>query len=105
MAALFFVRECTILRPGGVKDFAAPGACLPIGTEERRDDVNLYLPRQPGLVVRAAFLAVIDICDYFNDDLNSEGMFSLKKSSRGSPSGPTMNELTIFFSNFFMNAW
>lgn len=106
VAALFFGRECTILCPGRVKDFTAPGTCLPIGTEERRDDVNLYLPRQPGVVLRAAFLfAVIDICDYFNDVLNSEGMFSLKKSSRGSPSGPTMNELTIFFSNFFMNAW
>ena len=61
--------------------------------------------KKPTVWVALLFLAVIDICDYFNDVLNNEGMFSLKKSSRGSPSGPTMNELTIFFSNFFMNAW
>ena len=31
--------------------------------KERRDDVNLYLPRQPGVVLRAAFLcAKISAC-------------------------------------------
>jgi hypothetical protein len=31
---------------------------MPIGTEERRDDVNLYLPGQRGVINRAAFLCI-----------------------------------------------
>ena len=31
---------------------------MPVGTEERCDNVNLYLSRQPGLITRAAFLSI-----------------------------------------------
>ena len=48
VAALFFGRECTILRPGRVKDFAAPGACLPPGCSENlhalRGSIFLRIP-------------------------------------------------------------
>ena len=48
VAALFFGRECTILRPGRVKDFAAQGlACL-------RDALKISTPF--GVVFSCAFL-------------------------------------------------
>ena len=48
VAALFFGRECTIPRPGRVKDFTAPGlACL-------RDALKISTPF--GVVFSCAFL-------------------------------------------------
>ena len=88
--------------PSGAAHEAAAGHALSEPSETHHHHIEY---KKPTLWVGLLFLAVIDICDYFNDVLNNEGMFSLKKSSRGNPSGPTMNELTIFFSNFFMNAW